>query len=106
MTPSPNIYPPPAVEPAPVAPVAPATVQPAPSAPAQPAPALPYAVELFPYGTGRLMETKVSAGRGGGELLSDDERAVWAYVKWLEGENSRLAGEVAAAREAAKGKKK
>jgi hypothetical protein len=100
MTPSPNIYPPPAVEPAPVATTAPATVQPAPSTP----PVLPYAVELFPYGTGRLMETKVSAGRGGGELLSDDERAVWAYVKWLEAENSRLAGEVAAAREVAKGK--
>ena len=100
MTPNSNIYPPPAVA-EPAAPVAPVTAQPAPSTPC---PSLPYSVQLFPYGTGVLMPTKVGPHRGGGEILSDDEIAVWDYVKWLEGENARLTGEVAAAREAAKAK--
>ena len=50
---------------------------------------MPYRVEMFPYGRpARDLPTKVyTNGRNGaGQILTDEELAVWQYVEHLEAE--------------------
>jgi len=61
-------------------------------APPGSAPAMPYATVDAPFGMGdRTRPYKVRPDNPHGEFLTDDEAAVLAYVRWLEGERDRLA---------------
>jgi hypothetical protein len=68
---------------------------------------MPYATVDAPFGMGdRTRPYKVRPDNPHGEFLTDDEAAVLAYVRYLEGENARLDAELLEAKVAKDAKPK